>query len=105
VRDITSFHLLVLKFLLFILLGVMAGALLIDRTPRLSSVLLLGCCIWALARAYYFCFYVLERYVDPEFRFAGLSSAVTFIYERWRSSRRGTGGGHRSVPDELLPGG
>ena len=27
---------------------------------------------WASARAYYFAFYVLERYVDPRLRYAGL---------------------------------
>lgn len=33
--------------------------------------------IWAFCRAYYFAFYVIEHYVDPHYRFAGL---VDFLY-------------------------
>ena len=32
--------------------------------------------IWAFCRAYYFAFYVIELYVDPGQRFAGLGSFV-----------------------------
>jgi hypothetical protein len=32
---------------------------------RVGFILLL---IWSSARAYYFAFYVIERYIDPEFR-------------------------------------
>jgi hypothetical protein len=36
------------------------------------TALLLVLVIWSFCRAYYFSFYVLERYVDPGFKFAGL---------------------------------
>ncbi|MFM7132162.1 MAG: hypothetical protein ACKO0V_22670 [bacterium] len=34
---------------------------------------------WASARSYYFCFYVVENYIDPKFRFAGLASVVRHL--------------------------
>ena len=34
--------------------------------------LLLALAIWAFCRAYYFAFYVIEHYIDPGFKFAGL---------------------------------
>jgi hypothetical protein len=37
--------------------------------------------IWAFCRAYYFAFYVIERYIDPGFRFAGLSSLVRYALQ------------------------
>jgi hypothetical protein len=38
--------------------------------------------IWAFCRAYYFAFYVLEKYVDPQYRFAGLWSVFRHILNR-----------------------
>lgn len=82
-RDITSFRWLVVKGLLFVLLGFMAGLLLLLRTPQRTSLMLLICTVWAFCRAYYFCFYVLEKYVDATARFSGIGSAVKFIFRRW----------------------
>jgi hypothetical protein len=53
--------------------------LLILRTPEVSSVLLLGIAPWAACRSYYFAFYVLERYVDPTFRFSGIWALVRYL--------------------------
>ncbi len=58
--------------MLFLLLGLIAGGLLIARLSDWASVALLCIVVWAFCRAYYFAFYVIERYVDPRFRFAGL---------------------------------
>lgn len=77
--DITSERLLRVKALLFLVLGVAAGALLVARTPEVASVVLLAICVWAFARAYYFLFYVLERYVDRSFRFSGIFSAIRYL--------------------------
>jgi hypothetical protein len=38
----------------------------------------LAIAIWAFARAYYFAFYVIEPYIDPHFRYAGLWSFVRY---------------------------
>ncbi|MCA9268174.1 MAG: hypothetical protein KDA41_06870 [Planctomycetales bacterium] len=70
--NLTSPTAIWLKGILFLLLGLIAASLLIARNPEITSALLLASAIWAFCRAYYFAFYVIERYVDPTFRFAGL---------------------------------
>lgn len=57
---------------LFAALGLLASGILIARAPNLGNILLLGIAIWAFCRAYYFAFYVIQHYVDPNYRFAGL---------------------------------
>ncbi len=61
-----------LKGFLFLTLGLLASAILIVRNPEILTGLLLALAIWAFCRSYYFAFYVIERYVDPTFRFSGL---------------------------------
>ena len=88
-RDITAPRLLVVKAALFVLLGLVAAAILIAEAPHLSTVLLLAIAVWAFARAYYFAFYVIEHYIDGKYKFAGLWSAVVFLA---KSGRRYNGG-------------
>ncbi len=71
-RDITSPRLIYLKGLLFFLTGALAAVLLVLETPTLKVAILLLLAIWCFARAYYFAFYVIQHYVDPGYRFAGL---------------------------------
>jgi hypothetical protein len=35
--------------------------------------------VWGFCRSYYFAFYVIERYVDPGYRFSGLGSFLLYI--------------------------
>ncbi|HEX3111543.1 MAG TPA: hypothetical protein VHU41_20740 [Thermoanaerobaculia bacterium] len=81
-RDITSPRLLVLKAVLFLIVGVAAAGILIAEAPRLSIVLLLAIVIWAFARAYYFAFYVIERYIDSRYKFTGIWSSIVFLNQR-----------------------
>ena len=59
------------------------GWLAIDnkRDSRFSwrQLLMILLLVWSSARAYYFCFYVIERYIDPGYRFAGLGSAIRHV--------------------------
>lgn len=84
-QTITSPRLLVTKAVLFLLLGGTAAAILLAEVPHLSAVLLLAVTVWAFARAYYFAFYVIERYIDRSYRFAGLWSAIVFLARRSRA--------------------
>jgi hypothetical protein len=102
VQIITSSRLLLLKFVLFLATGVMAGALILVRTPELSSALLLVACVWAFARAYYFCFYVIERYMDSRFRFSGVIAAIHFAWSSARGDREGSNVG-RTLQSDLGP--
>jgi uncharacterized membrane-anchored protein len=70
--DITNPRLIWIKGGLFLLLGLIAAGLLVLQNPTATTVLLLILCVWAFCRFYYFAFYVIEHYVDPSFRFAGL---------------------------------
>lgn len=70
--NLTNPKIIWLKGGLFVALGCLAAGLLIAQLPTLRTGVLLAITIWAFCRAYYFAFYVIERYVDPSFRFAGL---------------------------------
>ncbi len=86
VRDITSPALIVLKALLFVVLGTLAASLLVARDPAVSTVLLVAVTVWAFARAYFFAFTVIEKYIDPDYRFAGLFSAARWIVRRTKGA-------------------
>ena len=70
--DIQNPRLLYLKGALFLGLGILASALLLLQHPDLKTAALLAVAVWASARAYYFAFYVVEHYVDPGRKYAGL---------------------------------
>ncbi|EMI20178.1 putative membrane protein [Rhodopirellula maiorica SM1] len=72
------------KGMLFLALGILASAMLIANTPTMQVVVLLGISIWAFCRFYYFAFYVIEHYVDPEFKFAGLIAFTRYLLRRKR---------------------
>jgi hypothetical protein len=78
-RDLENPKLMWLKGILFLVIGVVSAGLVWLQSGSLTTALLLVAAIWAFCRAYYFAFYVLERYVDPGFRFAGLWSLVRYI--------------------------
>lgn len=83
-REITSPALIIAKAALFILLGTLAGALLVARDPSLATAALVAVTVWAFARAYFFAFTVIEKYIDPDYRFAGLVSALRWLVARRR---------------------
>lgn len=89
--DILQMWLLWLKGALFLLLGALAATLLLWESPSLRVAGLLTICVWSFCRAYYFAFYVIEKYADPAYRFAGLGSFAAYA---WRNlvSPRGHGG-------------
>jgi hypothetical protein len=81
-KDLRSPKLIWLKGILFLIIALTSAGLLWVETPTLKTALLLALIIWAFCRAYYFAFYVLERYVDPQFRFAGLWSVARYIVQK-----------------------
>ena len=87
-RDVTDPRLLYAKGALFLALGLLAAVLLLLEHPTAKAALLLALSVWGFARAYYFAFYVIERYVDPGYRFAGLASFARHLLRR-RPSRPG----------------
>ncbi len=45
-------------------------------------LVLLGLVIWSSARLYYLMFYVIEKYVDPTYKFSGIISFVKYLAKR-----------------------
>ena len=99
-QDISSPRLIVVKGCLFVALGVMASGLLVAalfeavHAHAWQQVVLHGVAVWSFCRAYYFAFYVIERYIDPMYRFAGLSSATVWML---RGRGRDVSAGRRPV--------
>ena len=87
--DLTSPRLIKLKGLLFVFLGLFSGLLLFLEQPTLKVLLLLALCVWCFCRAYYFAFYVIERYVDPEFKFSGLWAFTRYLLQARRAPPAG----------------
>lgn len=83
--DLTDRRVIVFKGFLFLLGGVMASLLLILEHPTLRGVLLLALAVWCFARFYYFAFYVIEHYVDGEYKFSGLVSFGRYMLARRKS--------------------
>ena len=77
--DIKDPRLLWGKFALFLFAGVLASVAALLYFPSVRLAILMGIAIWSFARAYYFLFYVIEHYIDPSFRFAGLWSVVRYL--------------------------
>ena len=82
--DLKNPKLIVAKGFLFLLAGGLAAAALLILHPDWRVAALLGLSVWCFARFYYFAFYVLERYVDPTYKFAGLSSFALYFLGRRR---------------------
>ena len=72
------------KGLLFLVLGLLSATLLFFERPTPRVALLLILSIWCFCRFYYFAFYVIERYVDPNYRFSGLLSFASYLMRRPR---------------------
>ena len=82
--DIKNPRLLYAKGALFLLGGIMAAGLILVEHPTIKIALLLAIAIWCFARAYYFAFYVIEHYVDPSYKFAGLWAFTRYVLRKRR---------------------
>ena len=80
--DIRSPRLLYFKGGLLLAVGLLASGLLIAEHPTWKVVVLLAVSVWGFARAYYFAFYVIEHYVDANYRYAGLLDFARYCLKR-----------------------
>jgi hypothetical protein len=81
-KDLTNPTWIKLKGLLFLLIGMAAAILLFLDKPNWRTAGLLGVAIWSFCRFYYFAFYVIEKYVDPSYKFSGLISFAKYLFRR-----------------------
>jgi hypothetical protein len=95
--DIRSPRLLYLKGAVFLGLGVLASAILLIEHPTAKTAALLALAVWAFARAYYFAFYVIEHYIDANYRYAGILSFFRYAIRRRKTRTTGGPGEHGSA--------
>ena len=78
--DLKSSRLIILKGFLFLLAGIVAAATLLGENLTIRTAFLLFVAIWSFCRFYYFAFYVIEKYVDSEFKFSGLWDFALYFW-------------------------
>ena len=71
-----------LKAVLFLLIIAASAFLILLEHPDWRIAILLALLIWSSARLYYFMFYVIEKYADPEYKFAGVWDFVRYLWRR-----------------------
>jgi hypothetical protein len=82
VADLKSRRLIIAKGFLFLLVGILASGLLLADRFELRTAALLATAVWAFCRFYYFAFYVIQHWVDSEYRFAGLGDFARYWLRR-----------------------
>jgi len=80
-KDLTSPFWIKLKGILFLVIGLATVALLLADSPHWQTAGLLALAIWSFCRFYYFAFYVIEKYVDPGYKFAGLFDFFKYLLQ------------------------
>ena len=86
--DLKSKNWIIAKGVMFFGISVTTGALIFIEMPTLKLAALLILLVWASCRFYYFLFYVLEKYVDPTLRYAGLWDLMMGMKRRRHETRR-----------------
>jgi hypothetical protein len=84
--DLKDPRLMYIKAALFFVIGVLSIVGLLLEYFSLRHALLICLAVWAFCRLYYFCFYVIEKYIDPGYKFAGLGSVAIYLWRRRRSN-------------------
>lgn len=84
--DLKDPRLIWLKGVLFGVILLVSAGLIAWTTRDWLIALLLGLVIWSSARGYYCMFYVIEKYVDPSYRFSGIFDFLKYLARR--SERR-----------------
>lgn len=81
-KDLSNPFWIKLKGILFLLIGIVAVVLIFLDNPRWQTGGLLIVAIWSFCRFYYFAFYVIEKYVDSQYKFSGLIDFAKYLFKR-----------------------
>ena len=82
--DLKSSAAIYAKGFAFLMIGATAAILILIEATSFKVALLLAICVWSFCRFYYFAFYVIEHYVDGQYRFAGLIDFARYMFGRPR---------------------
>jgi hypothetical protein len=85
--DLKSKKWIVAKGVMFFGIAVFTAALILLEMPSFNVAVYLLLLVWASCRFYYFLFYVLEHYVDPTMRYAGLWDLMLGMKRRRQQTR------------------
>lgn len=80
--DLKDARWMYLKAFLFLVAGGTAAFVLWWENQSLRTAVLLYIAIWSFCRLYYFAFYVIEKYIDPTYKFSGLFSFVVYLLRK-----------------------
>lgn len=87
--DLKSKNWIVAKGVMSFGIAATTAALIFGEMPSVKLAALLVLLVWAACRFYYFLCYVLEHYVDPTMRDAGLGDLMMAMKRRRHETRRG----------------
>jgi len=77
--DLKDPRLMYLKGILFLGIGLLSSGLILLLSGSWQMAVLLVLAIWSFCRLYYFIFYVIEHYIDGNFKFAGILSFLRYL--------------------------
>lgn len=83
-KDLASATWIKVKGVLFLLLGIAAVVMILLEHQSWQTAFLLALAIWCFCRFYYFAFYVIEKYIDPGYKFSGLWSFASYLFRKRR---------------------
>ena len=84
--DIKKTWLLYLKAFLLFLIGFISSLLLVFFNFNFKTIVLLLLAIWGFCRAYYFVFYVINHYIDSNYKFSGLIDFAKYLIKNGKSN-------------------
>ena len=80
--DLKNPKIIILKGMMLLFIGIASAALLLVSCWSIKNLALIMLTIWGCCRFYYFAFYVIQHYVDDDYRFAGLGSFFIYLIQR-----------------------
>jgi hypothetical protein len=81
-KDLKNSKLIYLKGCLFLTVLITSVVLVLIDSLSWKTLLLLCLIVWSSARLYYFAFYVIEKYVDPTYKFSGILSFIKYLINK-----------------------
>jgi hypothetical protein len=80
--DLKSAKAIHTKGWLFLVIAIIASTGLLIQILSWQNVVILAIALWSACRWYYYMLYVIEKYVDPSFKFAGLGSFFRYMLNK-----------------------
>lgn len=86
--DLENWRWMVLKAVLFFGIALLCASALFCQWPSLECFAYQVLLVWSSCRLYYFFFYVIEKYIDPQFRFSSLAALAVYLIRKIGAPRR-----------------